>query len=96
MSASVRHSPPDECAQCGESIPRNAHACPSCGADERTGWCEVSLYDGLDLPDDESAESAATSRPHRSRHSQGLAWYWVATLIGLLIVLGLGAFGLLR
>lgn len=96
MSASVRQSPPDECAQCGEPIPRNAHACPSCGADERTGWREVSLYDGLDLPDDDGEESDATARPRRARHSQGLAWYSVATLIGLLLVLGLGAFGFLR
>lgn len=47
--------PPEECANCGAPIPPKAHACPSCGADERTGWRDASVYDGLDLPDDNHA-----------------------------------------
>ena len=93
MPAQVRPSPPDECAQCGEPIPRNARACPSCGADERTGWRESSIYDGLDLPDDENEFTPAGQRG--SRHDGGLRWYWVARLIVVLLVLGLGALGLL-
>ena len=56
-------SPPDVCPVCGESVPRNARACPGCGADERSGWDdETTRYDGLDLPDsafDEESEQAA-------------------------------------
>lgn len=29
-----------------------ATACPECGSDERTGWSENTLYDGLDLPEE--------------------------------------------
>lgn len=86
----TRPTPPEECAQCGEPIPRNARACPGCGADERTGWRETSIYDGLDLPDEEPAS------PHRQTHTTGgLRWYWIAALILLLLVLGLGTLGLL-
>ncbi len=82
-------TPPEECAVCGAAIPRRAKACPECGADERTGWREQSIYDGLDLPDEELAADE-TSR-HRA---PGPAWYWlvagVATLVALIfLVLGL-------
>jgi len=84
-------TPPEDCANCGEPIPRNARACPHCGADERTGWRETSIYDGLDLPDEEPESSSRNAAP-----SDGLRWYWVAALIALLLVLGLGTLGLLR
>ncbi|MDF3059527.1 MAG: hypothetical protein K0R17_3742 [Rariglobus sp.] len=78
--------PPDECANCGAAIPRNARACPECGADERTGWRETSLYDGLDLPED--ADEPAP------RHENGLPWYWIGAFILVLAILILGALGL--
>jgi predicted nucleic acid-binding Zn ribbon protein len=69
---------PTECAICGAEIPRNAHSCPECGADEQTGWREQSLYDGLDLPDDEMPES----KP--SRMSPTL--FWKLTCIALIVL----------
>lgn len=78
----ARHpSPPSECAQCGADIPPRALACPECGADERTGWRETSIYDGLDLPDLE--DSPAPSRG-------GLRWYWMfaAALVLAALILG--------
>lgn len=62
--------PPEACANCGASIPPKAHACPSCGADERTGWRESSVYDGLDLPDDDQATSGGpiAREPQRPRN----------------------------
>ena len=36
----VKFTPPEICPICGEEVPRNAKACPECGADERTGWKE--------------------------------------------------------
>lgn len=70
---SQKPPPPDECANCGATIPRNASACPECGADERTGWRETddTRYDGLDLPYS-AYEDEPAPRPQR----RGLAWYW--------------------
>ncbi len=85
-----RIEPPSECAVCGADLPRNARACPECGADERTGWREQSIYDGLDLPEDDPP-------PHASgkRRESSLPWYWalagLLTLAALVfLVLGLG------
>lgn len=82
--------PPSECANCGAALPRTARACPECGADERTGWREPSIYDGLDLPEAASAEPAgghperSTGRP--SATVNGLAWYWWVAGIALLVL----------
>lgn len=82
-----RPIPPDECANCGAAIPRHARACPECGADERSGWRETSVYDGIDLPDDESAaDSPEARRPVRV--------FWILVGAGLLVLLALGALGL--
>ena len=91
MSAGGRDSAPPECAVCGAEIPPNARACPACGADERTGWRETSIYDGLDLPDGAFAdEGAAERRPTR----RGLAWYWWLAGVLVLVAFGLTVLGL--
>lgn len=85
----ARQSPPSECANCGSPIPKSARACPECGADERSGWRESSVYDGLDLPDhaweDESSHAPASAE---------IAWYWWATGIGIGLILILTVLGL--
>lgn len=83
---------PTECANCGAEIPPRAQACPECGADERTGWREQSIYDGLDLPDPDEAEPPV--RPRRPTRVNGLAWYWWVVAALLLAGLILGALGL--
>lgn len=83
-----RTLPPEECANCGAAIPRSARACPECGADERTGWRETSVYDGLDLP--EEAHDESPTKPVR----RGVAWYWIAVGLALAVLLILGALGL--
>jgi len=88
-----RPPPPASCAQCGATLPRQARACPECGADERTGWREVSVYDGLDLPA-EAFDSDVSHATGRSRPSRELKWYWIAAAALLLLLLGLGALGL--
>ena len=84
--------PPEECANCGAPIPRGAKSCPECGADERTGWREASIYDGLELPatayGDESG-SDAEQRP--KRHVNGVPWFW--WVVGVLLILFLIAGG---
>lgn len=89
--------PPDNCANCGADIPRNARACPECGADERTGWRENDTYDGLDLPDEEDRSNPFTRRTddHEASANGGLTWYWTAVALALLIGAILYALGLL-
>ncbi len=91
----TRRPPPESCANCGAPLPRDAVVCPECGADERTGWRETSVYDGLDLPGDAaSAPRASLGRPPGWR--QALPWYWVALALLVAAALGLGALGLWR
>jgi predicted RNA-binding Zn-ribbon protein involved in translation (DUF1610 family) len=95
MSESKR--PPDECANCGAAIPRNARACPECGADERTGWRDndATRYDGLDLPDEASESdepddrSLAAMRRKRARKVNGVPWYWWVVGVALLVIIAL-------
>ena len=90
----MNRPPPDECANCGAVIPRGAKACPECGADERTGWREASIYDGMDLPEsafDESDETPARPAPHRIN---GIAWYWWLVAATLLVGILIAYFGM--
>jgi uncharacterized membrane protein YvbJ len=72
-------SAPETCANCGSSIPAQARSCPECGADERTGWREASIYDGLDLPED-TADSSRLSAERGSNPA------WVRLVFALLLV----------
>lgn len=87
----MKARPPESCAQCGADIPPRAKACPECGADERTGWREVSIYDGLDLPDEETSPA---SSPFHRRQPHELKWYWLAVAVFLLFAFGLWALAL--
>jgi hypothetical protein len=83
---------PDECANCGAAIPRHAKACPECGADERTGWRESSIYDGLDLPEEswrEEGDEASAGRRTPTPRVNGVPWYW--WLVGAVLVALLAA-----
>ena len=74
-------SAPDECANCGATIPRHAKACPDCGADERTGWREQSIYDDLDLPDSAYEDEKPAAPPSRT-----LSWVLAAITVILVAV----------
>ena len=39
------------CPSCGAEVPAKAKACPECGADEKTGWSENTIYDGTGIED---------------------------------------------
>lgn len=78
-----RTEPPSECANCGEPVPRNARACPGCGADERTGWRETSVYDGLDLPEED-----APTGPTDARRPMAVMWKAIAVVLVIIVVAG--------
>lgn len=72
--------PPAECPVCGAGVPREARACPECGADERTGWNEeATRYDGLDLPD-----TAFGDAPPNRRGAP--RWWIVAAVLAAALV----------
>lgn len=74
---------PSICPVCGEEVPSGAKACPSCGADERTGWNdEETRYDGLDLPDE--AFDDGNDPQKRPWHESPL---WIGVALALLILL---------
>lgn len=88
---------PAECANCGAAIPRGAKACPSCGADERTGWREQSAYDDIDLPDEAytDGDTPPNRRLRQARDVNGIRWYWWCVGVALVIFLSLSVLALL-
>lgn len=86
-----KRTAPEYCANCGAAIPPAAHACPECGADERTGWAEQSIYDGLDLPEDADSRNI-DNRYRQKRENNRRIWLYAA--IVLILVLALAALGL--
>lgn len=75
-----------DCPNCGEPVPAGALACPSCGADDETGWSDDTMYDGLGLPDE--AFGDAPARPTRQR--AGYYRWVVLGMAGLIVLLLLG------
>lgn len=74
---------PENCAVCGAEIPPASKACPECGADERTGWREQSIYDGLDLPDEDDSEASSK----RSHSGVKVAWQMVGVVLLVIVVI---------
>ena len=47
-------TPPGDCPNCGEYVPAGSASCRECGSCPNSGWSEGSVYDGLDLPGEDS------------------------------------------
>jgi hypothetical protein len=73
------------CSNCGATVPSRALACPECGSDDRTGWSEDTLYDGLDLPDLD--EPATTPKPSPMSPMQSRLFILIVAIISLLVFL---------
>jgi zinc-ribbon domain len=81
----MKRQPPPVCPVCGEEVPRNAPACPECGADEKSGWREdAETYDGLDLPDDFDYDEFTRREFGRSPKPPGISLLWWVTAIVVL------------
>ena len=86
--------PPEFCPNCGAEVPRNARACPACGADEQTGWSEEARISGLGLPDENFDYEDFVKREfgEKSPVPRGISWVWwvvAAVLASLLFFLWL-------
>ncbi len=87
--------PPGQCPVCHEFVPRNAVACPDCGACAKSGWNdEESHYDGVDLPDDADAfdYDEFTRREFGGggeRVPDKPWWWWIAVVLLLLALLAM-------
>jgi hypothetical protein len=56
------------CPNCEAEVPIKALSCPECGSDEKTGWSEDTMYDGLDIPAfEETREKSSTSLFHNNK-----------------------------
>jgi len=79
---------PETCPNCGAIVPRNAKACPECGADDTTGWSDSARADNLGIPDEhfdynrfvQEEFSTARVKPER------VHWVWWLTALVLILV----------
>lgn len=100
MARAKRKPAPETCPVCGEDVPRNALACPECGADHESGWREeAGSIDALgagpvdDFDYEELAEREFGGQTRQVK-PPGIAWFWwlvAALLVGALLYGWLGA-----
>ena len=83
----MKRTPPETCPVCGEDVPRNALACPECGADDLSGWRDdADETGGLDLPEEEFDYDDFVKREFGgSAKPQGIAWLWWAAAVAALL-----------
>lgn len=84
---------PDECPNCGAEVPKNAKACPECGADDETGWNDDAAAQRLGIPTEGFDYEEFVNEEFGGGQRRGLPWYWVLT--GALL-LGCLLFGFVR
>ena len=80
-------NPPEICPACGEFVPENARACPSCGSTEETGWSEAGKADALGIPRDDFDYESFIEEEFAKEPSKAprLRWFWWLVSIILLI-----------
>jgi len=80
---------PEICPNCGAEVPRNARACPACGADETTGWSEAAGTEHLGLPEEEFDYDKYVQREFGAKtpRPNGIHWFW--WLAGVIVLGGM-------
>ncbi|MBE2180544.1 MAG: hypothetical protein IAE97_08745 [Chthoniobacterales bacterium] len=83
----MKQEPPEVCPVCGEDVPRNASACPECGADHLSGWREdADTTGGLGLPDEEFNYEDFVEREFGGGvKPPGIGWVWWAAAVAALL-----------
>jgi len=77
------------CPACGAEVPAKAKACPECGADEKTGWSDNTVYDGTGIEDadefnyDDWQRRELGGGPRR----RGRQWLWWVVAVVILAAL---------
>ena len=78
---------PDICPNCGALVPRQAKACPECGADEKTGWSDSAQADRLGIPDEHFDYDEFVKDEFDSRAKpRGIHWLWWLTALLLAVL----------
>jgi len=81
-----RRPAPEICPVCGEDVPRDALACPECGADYNSGWKDDAMvYDGLDVPDDSFDYDEFVKEEFQASRKPGIKLVWWITGILVLV-----------
>jgi hypothetical protein len=84
---STRQEAPQICPVCGEDVPRDARACPECGADHNSGWRDdAGRYDGVDLPDEFDYEEFKQREFGSSPKPAAISWVWWVTAIVVIVL----------
>ncbi len=84
-----RPTAPEVCPVCGEDVPRNALACPECGADERSGWREdAAAYDGVDLPGEFDYDEFVRDEFGSRLKPKGMSVFW--WIVAILVIAAIG------
>jgi zinc-ribbon domain len=69
---------PDTCPNCGADVPRNARACPECGACEETGWSDDAQTGDLGVPEESFDYREFVQREFGAKRMlpRGIGWFW--------------------
>jgi hypothetical protein len=80
---------PETCPNCGADVPRNAKACPECGACEETGWAEDAQVGDLGIPDESFNYDEFVKREFGAKRflPRGIGWFWWTVSLGIAAVL---------
>ena len=78
------------CPNCGADVAATARACSECGADEKTGWSDTTIYDGTGIEDPAEFDYADWQRseglaPPQRSHRQTIFWVAAVLMLGLVV-----------
>ena len=85
-----RTDEPFICPNCGAEVSAKAPACPECGADEKTGWSDDTIYDGTGIEDPGEFNYEDWKRREvdgRGPRRTSKQWFWWGVTVLILALL---------